>query len=177
MARAVRNITAIPGVGGQIRINNAGDNIKSLGGGIGTPDQGTNFEVGKWEITHIYINADVTHSGRNGAKAYKRTAVDFTFRAELPWDAESDFGSFAEMAFLPVGGVEEDSSFRITFRLGDSSFYGGGAYKYYYCPEALLESCKVICDATGEDVIRVEIEGQGSGLLYGYSGGGQEFGG
>jgi len=174
MARAIRNITCIPGVGGQIRITNVGDNIKS---GFNLPDGGQNFEVGKWEIRHEYINADVTHSGSNGAKKYKRTAVDFTFGAELPWDSTGNLGAFPEMAFLPVGGVEDDSSFQITFRLGDSAFYAGGAHLYYFCKEALLSNCRIICDARGEDVIRIVIEGQGSGLLFGYQGADEIFGG
>ena len=180
VARAVRNIDTVPGIGGQLRISNASNNIV---GGVSYPDGGTNFEISKWEIYHEYKNVDVTHSGSNGAKKYKRVSVDFRFKAEIPFDIGQPLGQFPELAFLPgwamssdTGEVLRDSSIQITFRCGDSAFYNPGTYQYYHCPEVLLNKCDIICDSTGEDILRVIVEGQGSGLLAGWEGAAHVFG-
>ena len=184
VARPVRDIVPMAGMGGEIEITKAAYNQDPLGSHYYT---GRKLEVGQWRVKHMPILADITHSGSNGAILRAKVAEDFKFRLEIPWHAmfvairSGDGGDHVGFIEQFMGGLVEDAEFdhvvSIKFNLGDKTSWLAGNRAFLYAPRAKLELVDTICDSTGTNIIRMEVEGSGHSLLRGYHGDKLKFGG
>ena len=183
VARAIRDIVPVAGMGGEIEIYSPAKYQDPLGAG---PLVGDKLEVGQWLLDHLFILADITHSGSNGAILCAKVAQDFNFHLEIPWNAMfralrtgASFGFMEASEKYPflAGTADNDYIASVKFNLGDPSQYAGEVRAYYYAPRVKLEKVRTICNSKGTEIVRMEVTGRGHGLLRGYHGDTLHFGG
>ena len=145
---------------------------------------GTYIEVGEWRGLHTHILARVPHSGSNGAIQRVPVAQDFSFDAEIPWNARLVASRSAEavgfMEELLVGTVDAGYTVACLLAMGDSLNYnarGAGGENYraaLYCPEMLLEFAEVVVSSKGTTdstgVVTVNIRARATALVQGLRG-------
>lgn len=180
MPRTERRIKTISGMGGRMEIYH-GRVQESAGGDDFVPIIGGILDVGRWQIRHKQITADITHSGSNGALKRAVVARDFQFACGCPWNARDGTRTPQEvlLGFLEqilVGHFTADYNVGLRFYLGDPLNYTDpDLAAYLRAPLAIAEDFTTICDCTGKDVIRVDFAGSGNSLLEGWRGAEQKF--
>lgn len=180
MPRAERRIKAVAGMGGRMEIYHgriqesaAGDELLPIIAGI--------LDVGRWQVRHKQLTADITHSGSLGAIKRAVVARDFTFSCACPWNAKEGTKTPQDVlvGFLEqilVGHFSMDYNVGLRFYLGDPLNYTDpNQAAYLRAPLAVAEDFSTICDATGKDVVRIDFSGSGNSLLEGWRGAEQKF--
>lgn len=178
VARAIRDIVPMAGLGGEIEVYTPAYNQEVMGP---TVLVGRKLEIDLWRMEHTMILADGTHSGSNGALLYYKVAHGFIFQLNIPWNAMfrelRDDASFGFMEQLLGGIVATDYACCVKFNLGDPSQWTGGNRAFYYAPRCKLEKVITVTDNSGKQIIRMEVHGRGHSLLRGYHGDELKFGG
>jgi hypothetical protein len=123
--------------------------VSGQGGSIsfGNGTSNTTICLTKWELRKQEINVNTTTTCSNGWGEVTRVIKRWSFNATAPWNANSP----------PDSVLDSDTPIACTFNLGAS----GKAYT----GNALTTLIMPMVDA--EDVVRVQISGEGTGPLVG----------
>ena len=137
-------------------------------------DQTTSLDVARWEIVQNYENAPLLCSGLLGTTDARRIGYSYSFRAEVIWDANSP----PDLLFRGLGSASTPSGGACALYRGVSGcelvfWYGTttrGAIqisppqppedRYYWSPDAIIESAVPVVDANGKRVNRVVVDGR-----------------
>ena len=133
----------------------------------------TSLDVARWEIMQTYENARLECSGNMGATDARRIGYSYSFRCEVIWDVNTD----PELIFRGLGSkstlLGNCANWRGLNGVDLVFWYGTvhGAVRqinpdqdpkdrYYWSPDAIIDSATPILDANGKRVNRVLIEGR-----------------
>jgi hypothetical protein len=155
--RASRDFDFVPGQGSSIVIKQYDVNGQII-------DNGVILDIESGFIRSTLLNKETTHSGSNGAVLRTRTGADWRFACVLSFPAN------------PIGEVlfvehltNSMRSVWVQFNVGDPDFWTRrNLYARSYRGKALLDEVEERFDATGTEVIGLNVSGSGNGLLYPY---------
>ncbi len=165
-SQASRRYSFVSGVGGNILVQQF-DAVGVAQGPIIT------FDIGQWIVRHIYIIKKTPHSGMNGGTHRTQVGHDWSFRAQVPFPAEALTGSLA--AGFPESFLGSSRGVMMKFHLGHPESWKNkaGGIRSYQGP-ALIEFIETDNDASGEEEVKLNVQGLGMGLLYPFLGDAQQ---
>jgi len=158
--RASRDYDFVPGIGSNLVISNYND-----AGVLLTP--GVILDIEQGFIRETWKNKDTTHSGSNGATLRTRTGYDWRFACVLSFPAQVEGGLATAFVQTLAASMRK---IHIQFNIGDPMFWTarGLPPRSLRATKALLSECETRLDSRGDDVVGLNIAGEGSSLLWTY---------
>ncbi len=157
--RASRDYEFVPGIGSNMTIKQYGTD--------GVPiENPVTFDIETGFIREIWKNKNTTHSGSNGGTLRTRVGADWLFGCVLSFPASIN-GLAAAFAEVLMG---QSGSVYLQFNVGDPLFWPIFTEARNYRGKALLSTIEVRLDSTGEEVVGLNIAGEGNGQIETYLG-------
>jgi len=153
--RASYDYQFVPGIGGNIAVKNYDV--------LGVPLPAVRLDIEMYVLKHVFKNKVTTHSGSNGATRRTRTGADWNFAAVLSFPIPiGDVNPFIEVLLGSMQGVA------VEFNLGDPLFWTnrGIPVRSYQADNALLQSVDIRTDSSGDEVVGLNVTGEGNSLLW-----------
>jgi len=157
--RASRDYDFVPGSGSSLVIANY-NAARVLGPSV-------TFDIKSGFVRQLFRNVNTTHSGSNGADLYTRVGAGWLFGLVLDFPGDVAGGLAVAFAEELVGSQR---SVAMQFNVGDPLFWSsrGLPQRSYRATKALLAESELRFDATGTEVVGLNMSGVGNSLLYTY---------
>ncbi|HUT93312.1 MAG TPA: hypothetical protein VMY37_27860 [Thermoguttaceae bacterium] len=164
---ASREYQFVPGAGGNLAVTQYDAN--------GAPQESpVLLDVGQYVLELIFKNKPTPHSGLRGGPGLTRVGCDWNFAAQVSFPAHR-IGIGVENEELAAPYIEtilgSSRGVAICFQIGDPVFWTSRNFEpRSYRGRSMLGKVQVTNDASGDDVVRLNVIGGGTSMLWTYLG-------
>ena len=126
------------------------------------------LDIAVGTVRHIYKNKITTHSGGDGSTDRTRTGFDWNFALALTFPAALQGGELA--AAFVEDLMASSRKIGMIFHVGRPEFWTNRQNELptrsYRSNNALLSTSEVVLDSSGDEVVGLNVAGDGSSMLW-----------